>query len=246
MRKLIVSDLDGTLLPYGRDAISEEVLTLLHEVLAKGITLAVSSGRTVEELAALLPEWRREVWLIGCDGAHYAKDGRDYYEKKIAREDLLFFQKSACEDFSFVLHGAHRNFSVGRLPAEAAYHHAIAISNVDAVDEKIFKVTSFGKRLRLPPYCGLRMHWDGGENGMAQYVNRFADKGTALSDLQSRLMLTKFDTVCIGDSGNDVAMMHNAKHAVCIGQRSEALKDACNLHFECVEDALRAVIGSAV
>ncbi|MBR3895154.1 MAG: HAD-IIB family hydrolase [Clostridia bacterium] len=242
MRKLIVSDLDGTLLPYGQDAISKETLALLDEALKRGITLAVSSGRTVEELSALLPEWKKEVWLIGCDGAHYAKDGRDYYEKKISHEDLTFFQKQAGEDFSFVLHAAHKNFSVGKIPAEAAEFHAVPISGVDAVREKIFKVTSFGKRLRLPPYCGLRMHWDGGENGVAQYVNRFADKGTALSDLQTRLMLTKFDTVCIGDSGNDVAMMHNAKHAVCIGHRSDALAAACDLHFERIEDALQALL----
>lgn len=242
MRRLIVSDLDGTLLPYGRDAISDTVLTLLGEALQRGVTLAISSGRTVEELAALLPEWKNEVWLIGCDGAHYVKDGSSYYEKKLAREDLWLFQKHADENFSFVLHGAHRNFSVGRLPFEAARFHALPIANVDAVGEKIFKVTSYGKKLRLPPYCGLRMHWDGGENGVAQYVNRFADKGAALSDLQMRLMLTKFDTVCIGDSGNDIAMMHNAKHAVCVGHRSKALADACNMHFETIEDALHALL----
>ncbi len=243
MQRLIVSDLDGTLLPYGQDAISEETLALLEEALTRGITLAISSGRTVEELSALLPAWKSEVWLIGCDGAHYVKDGRAYYEKKIAHEDLLFFQKQAGEDFSFVLHGAHRNFSVGKLPGEAAHFHAVPVASVDVVKEKIFKVTSFGKKLRLPPYCGLRMHWDGGENEMAQYVNRFADKGAALSDLQMRLMLTKFETVCIGDSGNDVAMMHNAKHAVCVGHRSRALADACDLHFERIEDALHALIG---
>ena len=55
------------------------------------------------------------------------------------------------------------------------------------------------------------MHWDGGENAVSQYVNRFCDKGAALSDLQVRLMLTKFDTACLGDAGNDAAMMKNAK-----------------------------------
>ena len=134
---------------------------------------------------------------------------------------------------------------MGRVPFEAAHFHAVPVSDIDAVGEKIFKVTSYGKKLRLPPYCGLRMHWDGGENGVAQYVNRFADKGAALSDLQMRLMLTKFDTVCIGDSGNDVAMMHNAKQAVCIGNRSRALANVCNLHFDCMEDALRTIVCSA-
>ena len=77
---------------------------------------------------------------------------------------------------------------------------------------------------------------------MAQYVNRFADKGTALSNLQTRLMLTKFDTACIGDSGNDVAMMHNAKASFCVGERSQALRDACQTQVQTAEEALRALL----
>lgn len=244
MLKLIVSDLDGTLLPYGQVAVSETVKHLLHEALQKGIAVAVSSGRTLGELMPLFSELERDIWFIACDGGHYFRNGRSVYEKKIEREDLSLFQKHVGEDFSFVLHGVHQNYAVGKLPVEAAHFCAVPIAHVDNVEEKIFKVTSYGKKLKLPPYCGLRMHWDGGERGMAQYVNRFADKGAALSDLQTRLMLTKFDTACIGDSENDVAMMRNAKYSVCIGQRSERLLAACDLRFSNIEDALRELIKS--
>ena len=242
MLRLIVSDFDGTLLPYESTEVSAETLAGLSACLEKGIAVAVSSGRTVGELTSLLPTLADRIWLIGCDGAHYVKGDREYYGKPIAHEDLLLFQKQAGEGFSFVLHGTHRNFSVGRLPRAAEHFHASPISRIDEAGERIYKITSYGKKLRLPPYCGLRMHWDGGEDATAQYVHRFADKGTALSDLQTRLMLTKFDTACIGDSGNDIAMMHNAKHAVCIGHRSEALHAVCNLHYTRVEDALGDLI----
>ena len=86
------------------------------------------------------------------------------------------------------------------------------------------------------------MHWDGGPNASAQYVNRFADKGSALSDLQMRLMLTKFDTAAMGDSGNDVAMMHNAKLAIAVGDRCEELRRVCSLHLPTAEAALEAIL----
>ena len=86
------------------------------------------------------------------------------------------------------------------------------------------------------------MHWDGGAENSAQYVNRFCDKGAALSDLQMRLMLTKFDTACIGDSGNDIAMMHNAKYSFCIGERSNELSTVCTDKAECIEKAFAKII----
>ena len=76
---------------------------------------------------------------------------------------------------------------------------------------------------------------------MAQYVNRFANKGTALSDLQMRLMLAKFDTACIGDSGNDVAMMKGAKYSFAVSNRSEALINAVNFRLNSVEEALNKI-----
>lgn len=242
MLRLIVSDFDGTLLPYGQAKISDGVIALLRKALQQGITVAVSSGRTVGELRTLLPELADKLWLIGCDGAHYVLGTREYYGKKIEHEDLLIFQKHAGDGLSFVLHAADRNYAVGKLPAAADHFLSLPIRHIDEIGGKVFKVTSYGKKIKLPPYCGLRMHWDGGENASAQYVNRFADKGVALSDLQTRLMMTKFDTACIGDSGNDIAMMHNAKYAVCIGRRSERLQAVCAYSFDSAEEALAELI----
>ena len=75
-----------------------------------------------------------------------------------------------------------------------------------------------------------------------QYVNRFAHKGTALSDLQVRLIIEKYDTACLGDSDNDIPMMHGAKYAVCIGTRSESLRKACNRHAAPAAEALHTLL----
>ncbi len=242
MIKLIVSDFDGTLLPYGQSELSESVKGLLRAALDRSITVAVSSGRTFGEMKALLGEFAREIWFICCDGAYYLKGDRVYYEKQIAREDLEIFASQTGDGLSCVFHGAKQNYALGVTPREADRFRAVPIKRLGEIREKIFKVTSYGREVKLPAYCGLRMHWDGGPNASAQYVNRFADKGTALSDLQMRLMLTKFDTAAMGDSGNDVAMMHNAKTAIAVGDRCEDLKRACNLHLPTAEAALAAIL----
>lgn len=244
MIRLIVSDFDGTLMPYGEKHVSDSVLCLLEKAIADGVTVAVSSGRTYSELKALLPTLADRLYFICCDGAHYVKGGVSMYEKQISREDLAIFAKQTGTGFSCVFHAVEKNYVLGELPSGVAYPNTVRISRIGEIGEKVFKVTTYGAAVKLPAYCGLRMHWDGGPNAMAQYVNRFANKGTALSDLQVRLMLTKFDTAAIGDSGNDVAMMHNAKLAVAVGNRSEELAGVCNLHVDCVENAISRILSA--
>ena len=244
MIKLIVSDFDGTLMPYGESRVAESVKQRLRAAIEKNITIAVASGRTYGELVALLPEFADSVYFVCCDGAHYIKSGRSLYERQIETADLNCFFAHKADGFSFILHGVQNNYSVGEIPREANVFNPTPIKSIAEVKEKIFKITSYGGQIKFLTYSGLRMHWDGGKNQMAQYVNRFADKGAALSDLQVRLMLTKFDTACIGDSGNDVAMVRNAKLSFAVGNRSEKLAEISTHCVPTAEHALNEILNS--
>ena len=244
MIKLIVADFDGTLMPFGADAVSERTCALIEAALKKNIVFVVSSGRTYSELISYLPQFADRIWFVCCDGAYYVKGGKTFYEKQIAMGDIDYLFRSNREDVSFVFHGAFDNFNVGDVPEEGRRYGGKTLTRAEArlPKEKIYKITAYGAKGTLAPYGGLRMHWDGGPNAASQYVNRYADKGIALSNLQMRLMITKFETACIGDSGNDVAMMHNAKYSYCIGTRSEALVKCCTHHVESAERALVELI----
>ncbi len=238
MLKLTVSDFDGTLRRYEDEELRPAVLKKIQALLEGGMTFAVSSGRTHGELVSFFGELSDRLWLLCCDGAYAVKEGRVYYGKPISRENLALFDRAQAPDFSYVLHGAFANYSCGTLPPDTPWGTAMPIASSAEITDPIYKVTTYGATVRLPAYCALRMHWDGGKNNMAQYVNRFANKGVALSDLQTRLMLTKFDTACIGDSGNDIAMMHNAKLTVCVGTRSIELAALCKQNPATAEEAL--------
>ena len=246
MIKLIVTDFDGTLMPYGESKVSEKVKKYIRSALDAGFRLAVSSGRTYGELVGFLPEFKDELYFMCSDGACCIKGEKLLYFRPIDRSELTLFANAHNSASSFVFHGAFENYALGILPDEAKCFNAKSINRIDEIKEKIFKVTSYGATLRLPAYCALRMHWDGGKNSSAQYVNRFCDKGAALSDLQMRLMLTKFDTVCIGDSGNDIAMMHNAKRSFCIGDRSAELTIICTDTVSNIESAFENILNQVI
>ena len=238
MIKLVVSDFDGTLKPFERESLSPSVLTRIDALLERGVAFAVSSGRTYRELASYLPQFVDRIYLICNDGACYLRGDRLLYEKAIERADLIPLFRTG-EGVGRIFHAARENYCTGTLPTELQRAFSpIPVKSVYELHERIFKVTSVGEREPFAASHGLRTHWDGGEAVLAQAVNRFANKGTALSDLQMRLMLSKFDTVCIGDAGNDLAMMQGARVSFCVGERSEALADAVTHRVGRVEEAL--------
>jgi HAD superfamily hydrolase (TIGR01484 family) len=236
MIKLIVTDFDGTLRPYGTPDISRGLRERIGKALDSGVAVAVSSGRTYLELRSFLPEFADRLYFICCDGAYCVKDGRVIYKRPIECSDLAFFFGKISDGISFVLHGADRNYGVGNLPDAADIFAPEPIKRTPT-DESIFKVTTYGKKIELSPFSGLRTHWDGGEYLSAQFVNRFANKGTALSDLQVRLMRSKFDTAAIGDSGNDIPMLKGAKLAFAVGSHSESLAAIATHKFSTAEEA---------
>ena len=242
MIKLSVSDLDGTLLPYGEDSLSDEVISLIEEILSLGVVFAVSSGRTYGELLRFLPMFRGRIFFTCCDGALTVKDEKVLYTRKIETNDIDYIFRSKSKDMSFLLHGAFDNYCFGDIPSDAEKFCAKSINGIYDIKDKIFKITTYGDKLDLPEYSGLRTHWDGGEFKMAQYANRYCNKGTALSDLQMRLMLTGYDTVVLGDRGNDICMTKGAKFSYCIGDRCAELISASTYHFKNGSEALSDII----
>ncbi len=242
MIKLTVSDLDGTLMPYGEIRVAPSVLSAINRLTDNGITFAVSSGRTYNELLNYLPELYAKAYFICCDGALCIYKDKVIYSRHIADEDLRFLFTCFDKGVSLVFHAAHRNYSLGSLPRESEICNCTPIRRLSDINEKIYKVTAYGGEIKLPVYTGLRTHWDGGEYSCTQLVNRYCDKGAALSDLQMRLMLTKYDTACIGDSGNDVAMMRGARYSFCIGDRCPELLKVCTFGMTSATEALGYIL----
>ena len=95
MVKLVVSDFDGTLLPYGEERLSDKVIAGINKILNMGIVFAVSSGRTYSELLNYLSDYRDKIYYSCCDGAVTVKNGKVIYSRKIELSDMELFFKNA-------------------------------------------------------------------------------------------------------------------------------------------------------
>ena len=228
MVKLLISDVDGTLLRVGESTVSESIKKKLRTFITEGGTVAIASGRTYRSLRLLFGDLADSVYLIPCDGALCIKGERVLYHRPIpteiirkafaaAKENGLCLHLAAATD-GYIFGGADFKSKLTEEHTDTAF----TASSPTEVREPIYKISFYGKAPNFATVpAELRCSYHG--NGWREYVYRFADKGTALSDLQSRLFMTEFDTAAIGDGINDAPMLRNAKYAYAL---TEELKNA--------------------
>ena len=83
MIKLIVSDIDGTLVPEGTNDINPEIFSLIRQLKSKGIYFAVASGRHKCSVEKLFEPVQNDIFYITSNGAYAGT-----YDKKLIVSDI--------------------------------------------------------------------------------------------------------------------------------------------------------------
>lgn len=247
MIRLVVSDIDGTLLKSGQDRLSDDVRAELERIGAASKTLAFASGRSLKSMTRILGELAESAYLICLDGAFTSYRGRVVYTRPIGASDVMRVIRAdeyrdcslllCTPEFSYILRGTE-DFA-----AEVCGLHTDEIRYADSlyeICEPICKISVFSQSGTPKPlaFCPPSLRVCYNSKGWCEYVSAIANKGLAVSDLQMRLYLSKLDTACLGDGENDFEMMKKAKYAYSIGDSAKILESVCTRHAQNVLDVL--------
>ena len=88
MIRLIISDIDGTLVPEGESRINSEYFEVIQELIDKGIRFAAASGRQVTSVDAVFHRFSDRMYYLSDNGACIQKDGEVLEEICMAKEDV--------------------------------------------------------------------------------------------------------------------------------------------------------------
>ena len=240
MIKLIVSDFDGTLLPYGEKRLSDTTVSYIKALISKGVNFAVASGRTYSELYSLMGDVRDDVIYIANDGAVIIRGEKVIFSKPFTRKSLSFFFdedlfKNATLyslDFAYIVGNDNRPVLYGKTPKR--------ISRLVEVVDDVYKVSANAKTFLLKNTKDFRVHYS--EGTFVEFVSPFANKGVALADLQLHLGVSKFDTASIGDADNDIPMTQHSHFSYSVGERSPLLKKSSKKNVETAQLALKELL----
>lgn len=238
MIKLVVSDIDGTLLPEGTDRINPEIYDIIRELKKKGITFAAASGRQYMSMRYLFEPVADDIFFIAENGTIIMKDGKqifsDFIEPGLAVRLLEKMRTyPGCEALLSVPEQLYMEIDNPKITAMLgeSYHNRLDIvPDLRPYCEHTNKLTIHVEKDVEAVGAELKTMF-GGELNVAvagsiwvDCMSKNADKRTALQRVQQILGVSPEETMAFGDNCNDIGMLQQAGESYAVENARPELK----------------------
>ena len=248
--KILASDYDNTLVPFGEGKPRQKVVKAVKKLQAAGGRFVLSTGRAYPcvNLKGQLGGIRFD-YAITCNGACVVdREGRIVAEHPLTAEEM-YALVDFCEDYNYPLQFNFRDACYAYCEYEYLHRgyqqmNSIGLDCMDGEDQDRHLIDMpHAAFAAVPPehvaafaakYGHLGLHWMqvGARNadGLCYYdiVRGGMDKGVGLADLCEKMGLTLADAVAAGDSANDVAMLKAAGLGCCMANGTPDAKAAAD------------------
>lgn len=243
MIKLIVTDVDGTLLPEGTSDPQPQITETVRKLVKKGITFAFASGRSYESILGVFPELDNDAVFISDNGACVTEKGQTIVSYAIDRQtvaDVVSYIRSVSgsnilvttEKYSYtestdkeftdwIINGYRINLQcVENVLAieEPVVKLAMFLGGIDAAIASASAKQHFGNKISV---MGAGKHW-------VDFIRDDVDKGKAVVKLQEKLGITKQETMTFGDNLNDIGLMKCAEYGCAVFGARREVKEAAH------------------
>lgn len=249
--RLILTDIDGTILPYDRSVVSQECLEAFHAALDAGIHIGPATGRGATRVPSVFDNDEKCcATMLASNGMQVILDGKLIYEANIPRETLIHLASVVhelpdcgmiCFDGpqALVVEGTVENLAKSfrsyaatarKIPEIPTFPVVKANIFTPPVQEETAKVVELLRRevpeidysLPMPGFVNTTPHgWN---------------KAAAVDYLARALDLTSEQVVVFGDSGNDLEMLSHVPHSVAVAGATEEARAAARWHIGRCED----------
>lgn len=237
MIKLVVIDLDGTLLDANH-CISARSKQVLQQVYSQGIPIMLATGRHYQDVYLLAKQIDIPLYLITSNGARvHARDGRLLYENHIP-QDLIGEILQISQGYE-----VHRNLYQQDLwlveePNEPLLniHHASGfayrITDFAKIDynhiDKFYFNAPYEKlkplQQKLIQRFGDQLYITFTTEIYLEVMNKGVSKGQALQQMLNIKGIKPSEVMAFGDGLNDVDMLNLVGHPVLMANAHQELK----------------------
>lgn len=247
MIRLVLCDMDGTLLPFGCREVSRRTIGAIEELRHAGVRFGPASGRELEDMTGFFG--RGSVTIengILANGRYVLADGQVVYRRELDREALQKVVDYAVSqrDCGLVTHGPVRpDGSSERLLLGASAEEAAGMRTSEGgrVDVSLvpelpdcpiltvgFLCSGSADRLsevrRDLAVTAPELDFVSPAPGFLDVLPHGWNKGTALDPLLEALGIEADEVAFFGDSENDLALMHRLPNSICVENGSDEAK----------------------
>lgn len=247
MIRLIVSDIDGTLVKDGENQLNPEIFDVIMQLKKKrGIHFAAASGRQAASIEYTFGPIKKEIFYVAENGSYLGCYGRNLFlypvERKLAEELALDIRKDP--DLEIMLSGAKGAYLETDNQAfidwmvDGYHFDIIRVDDVTKVDDEIIKVSAYKKediqkatKYLFDRYCDRLKMTISGDMWM-DCMSLGVNKGEAVRTLQESLGISPEETMVFGDQLNDIEMLNRAYYSFAVGNAREEVKKAARFQTD--------------
>lgn len=232
MIKLVVTDVDGTLVKEGTLDINPEYYEVIRALTDKGIKVVMASGRQYESIRKLMEPVQDLIWYIADGGATIKMDKGLEAAKAFPRQWVEQCLKDAANipGMECVLGSTDKSY----MPDEESilYHllkedYQFAVESLGGWDKlpeepickiSLFRLTEierYTERYFIPKWED-KLHMSIAGEWWLDCLMPGVNKGTALLKMLERLNIKPEEVLATGDNMNDYEMLHLAGRGLAV------------------------------
>ena len=256
--KLVLTDIDGTIMPYGRRQVTERCRAAFHAAMDAGLLVGPASGRFYSWIPNFFGgDEACCQTALATNGMQVYLGGQKVLQKElpvgalrrimaeleqIPRAGLLVFQGST----PLLVQGSREDLAIA-FPAYAkTCEDAPALPEEGITKANVFLVGDLDRTREVVARLDAvtdELDLDVPQPMFSNVVPAGWNKGAALRWLCERAGVSPEETVVFGDAGNDLQMFAATPNSVAVANALPEARDAARYHIGPVdEDAVPAAI----
>lgn len=252
--KMVCSDIDGTLLPYGQKSLSCEIFSLIRTLASRGIVFCPTSGRQYTSLRKLFaPVAEHCVFLCDNGGVIYKNDkciAKNTLPRQLAEDianDMWYHSENQGEVMIAGQNTAYlmvRDLGIQQHIQFGGNNYKI-IHDPSEVPEDIVKVSVYlheGAQLYAERFLPRWKHANCTIAGPHWIDAGLSSKGAAITTLCELEGISPAEVMAFGDNYNDVSMLDLVGHPYIMERADRELLTRYVNHTKRPEDVLSSFL----
>ncbi len=240
MIKLIVTDVDGTLLNDNHE-LHPDFWEIEEQLTKRGILFSIASGRQFYNLETKFEKIKDRTMFFAENGTYVSHQGKELYVNPIEKSAAINFIKIGreLENTSLVLCGKDSAYIETKdedfkKEINKFYERLQVVEDLTQVEDTYLKVT----------LCNFNGVEDNTFPHFSNFTDRYkiaiaakvfiditaldANKGNAIKGIQKELNISAEETLVFGDYLNDLEMMQVARHSYAMKNAHPEIIEASN------------------